>query len=944
MESLREKIQALRCTPRGSELEPQKEFKFIPHEALYRLLSKDELLEAVTTDDKIPWYLREPTAEWIMKKGRRIFGILIVLHGKESYISDFMELDMVDGHLPFSQQVLKDSIPDIAAEFYAAQWEFAAPTFARNVIHRVLQPDHRLPFITNERFTSGGFGEIYKIAIHPHHQAAPLLEKSGQQMVRKEFKAPRKRRDSAHPDARDDKEEHGNELRALSILNELRHPNIIELLTSYTHKGRHNLIFPLVQEGSLENLLQEVRPPAFELDESFLVALCGLSSAIKEVHFYTLARLKIELIGCHHDLKPKNILVQGNSFVLADFGLSKLKEKTDRPSSLHEGGGGSYLAPECEDDDADFEAHSVTPSSDIWSFGCIIAEILTFMRRGSAGVTEFRSYRKVKIRYALMEAFHRGKKSPNEKALKWISDLESNADIFSKPLIRLVYAMLDLEPTKRPDAHTVTSRLRAITVQAYASRVNSLFKELNAELPSSFDAYSEWARFRSWASVITAQTDNDLESQKLDDRMDLMSTIQNLESLLEELESAISRHKTQLFPLFTAIRRLGEELYHLLPDDMQRRARVDWEADIIKSEEPGELEQIQKEFEDNLTNGRISTLARIKRMSIIAAKDEDSDAPGLRVDSELVRPVGSCGNHTLALLGSVAGESEKRVFIEWIRYNKHETDNFPKLYARIRALASLLHDFPGPADFRTLPCSAYVHQPAESAFGLIYDYARQDVQAPKTLAKILKETAKSRKRPTLESRFRLAHTLAVSLSGFHSVDWLHKSISPYNILFFVEEGSDRAWWLLEPYLTGFNHSRQDDALAFTLGPTTDQTERRYYHPDYVNMQGRQVRYVPEFDYYSLGLVLLEIGLWATLEDMTAGKLEARKPKEMLDYLLSSRIPILGHYMGTIYKEAVLACLNGPVSGVDGQKEDTKTSRIEFNELVVEPLRRCCAGQ
>jgi serine/threonine protein kinase len=186
-------------------------------------------------------------------------------------------------------------------------------------------------------------------------------------------------------------------------------------------------------------------------------------------------------------------------------------------------------------------------------------------------------------------------------------------------------------------------------------------------------------------------------------------------------------------------------------------------------------------------------------------------------------------------------------------------------------------------------------------------------------------------------------TLAISLSGFHSVGWLHKSISPYNILFFVE-GSRQAGWLKEPYLTGFNHSRKGDALAFTVGPTTDQIGRKYYHPNYVDTHGPQVWYAPRFDYYSLGLVLLEIGPWQALEDMVAGKPCAKNPREMLDYIRNKRVPILGHYTRTNYQNTVLACPNGFGSGTSDCLEDTKTSRVEFEKRVVEPLRRCCADQ
>jgi serine/threonine protein kinase len=113
-------------------------------------------------------------------------------------------------------------------------------------------------------------------------------------------------------------------------LNELKHPNIIELLSSYTYRGKHNFLFPLAQGDLAEFLTSNERPPQFQPDRAFYTALRELSSAIGKVHHYTSARLKLDLIGCHHDLRPQNILVGGSTFLLADFGLSAFTKSTTK--------------------------------------------------------------------------------------------------------------------------------------------------------------------------------------------------------------------------------------------------------------------------------------------------------------------------------------------------------------------------------------------------------------------------------------------------------------------------------------------------------------------------------------------------------------------------------------------------------------------------------------
>lgn len=134
-------------------------------------------------------------------------------------------------------------------------------------------------------------------------------------MVRKELKAKNPEKSEAFE----------RECRVLSFLNCLNHPNIVELLGSYTHDGVHSLLFPLA-ECDLSNLLQRSTLPAFKSESDYIFALCGLASALELLHKFSLRDLDIKLIGFHHDIRPHNILVQSDRFLLADFGLSTFKD------------------------------------------------------------------------------------------------------------------------------------------------------------------------------------------------------------------------------------------------------------------------------------------------------------------------------------------------------------------------------------------------------------------------------------------------------------------------------------------------------------------------------------------------------------------------------------------------------------------------------------------
>jgi hypothetical protein len=64
-----------------------------------------------------------------------------------------------------------------------------------------------------------------------------------------------------------------------------------------------------------------------------------------------------------------------------------------------------------------------------------------------------------------------------------------------------------------------------------------------------------------------------------------------------------------------------------------------------------------------------------------------------------------------------------------------------------------------------------------------------------------------------------------------------------------------------PYLVGLRHSRPDERATFTEGPPSDEDIKGYQHPQHLK---NNLRYSISFDYYSLGILLLEIGLWLPL--------------------------------------------------------------------------------
>lgn len=111
----------------------------------------------------------------------------------------------------------------------------------------------------------------------------------------------------------------------------------------------------------------------FQRTITFYSALEGLASALCNTHELHLEGerhgIDFDGLGYHHDLRPANVLVSSETFILTDFGLSKFKP-ADLPSqSQWKVGIGDYLAPECMDEN--FAHQNVGRSIDVWAFACM---------------------------------------------------------------------------------------------------------------------------------------------------------------------------------------------------------------------------------------------------------------------------------------------------------------------------------------------------------------------------------------------------------------------------------------------------------------------------------------------------------------------------------------------------------------------------------------------
>ncbi|PMD49796.1 kinase-like protein [Hyaloscypha bicolor E] len=917
MKKLRDSIDGLRCKNYQSRY-------FVPRQSLVKLLQTDIIQSELR--GIVPLHQLPEIVQTIFRKGQLIFAILVLIDHLE-YIAKFIESDQLqpnwlDHRLPFDQQTLETMMEAVpASRFYEKQWEFTAPVFTPFMLRRHLTDDTILPFHSENKIGSGGFGDVYHITINTAHQS---FDDSIHQLVRKDLQ----------PHSQD----YEVELQNLSTLKLLRHPNISELLGCYTYRGIHSFIFPRAKGGDLHKFLRSPLPDAFIDNSSFLLALAGLASAVASVHNFVAEELPLAYIGCHHDLKAANILVDGNRFILADFGLARFKppfESSATPAKVRHG---FSIAPECQTLDNTFELHLVHRSSDIWSLGCIMLDVVTYMLKGPDGVASFESKREFQIGQFEYAYYHKGSK-PNPVVTAWIEELGRQQGAVEQLLLELIAQCLQLDPQLRPGAGIVEASMIWIALFSLSQVALNLFDELpnNGNIHEiSIESWVEKKRFESWMRSLgfaTLPSDTCKLPGSLPfglGQFEILSI--HLKTLIGELIAIISKKREKHLRVFLPLRRLNTALYDSLPQAEKEKAQQISEILLLES---GQLAKMRGVFDGDTT-------ANLSKVSMLAQSKHDSQKVGLQLkawshDQEIARPkIGKTklGQHFTGQVESSQGQRIK-VIIDFKDYDDPLLRS--KLYMRMEEISKLCLSVQNYEDVGLLKCRGYFHDQDRRSFGLVYDLpeAKDGLTGlennPITLYHYISGKQPHILKPPLGYRFQLALNVATSLNEVHKIGWFHKALTSSNIIMYPQSMHQT-----RPYLVGFRHSRPNETTTFTEGPPSDQDIKGYQHPQYLK---KDLRYSVNYDYYSLGIVLLEIGLWLPLTAIVED--QSLSAEEIRQKVLSKRLPVLGHSMGSNYQSIVEACLGDTFTSAEDEEADEASpqSQLHFQSKVLNQLSR-----
>jgi len=304
--------------------------------------------------------------------------------------------------------------------------------------------------------------------------------------------------------------------------------------------------------------------------------------------------------------------------------------------------------------------------------------------------------------------------------------------------------------------------------------------------------------------------------------------------------------------------------------------------------------------------------------------------------------------YTAAVAGPSVPPGRRRVMIEWRAFENNVGEDFAHvLYSRVENLARLLHPATRkPSSYGALDCLGFYPDYVHSRYGFVYSLPRAET-APVTLQQLLAKSCSNpyAARPHLGARFALARRIARSLLQLHASGWLHKGLCSQNILFFqpatagsssggVKSPDEEA---LQAWITGFDYARPDDLREPTDKPAPDPETDIYRHR--LVLEGT-VRYRRAFDIYSLGLVLLEIGLWTPLKDIYKVKYTYETFKLRLEQF---HYPSLAFAAGTTYESVIRRCLddglNHKVGGLSFDASEIST-QDDFCWDLVNDLEKC----
>jgi hypothetical protein len=238
----------------------------------------------------------------------------------------------------------------------------------------------------------------------------------------------------------------------------------------------------------------------------------------------------------------------------------------------------------------------------------------------------------------------------------------------------------------------------------------------------------------------------------------------------------------------------------------------------------------------------------------------------------------------------------------------------------------------------------YVDEPMNSCFGLIFRLPIRALEAP--VHRTLKDLYEKVPMMPLNSRMKIAYSLASGISNLHAVGWVHKSLCSTNILFFPDPeatgNSGRGLKLSQPYLFGFDLARPQAASS---EHTKEYRASRFLYTHPQRWAAPQETFNSIHDIYSLGVIFLELGCWkiaSEFDPVKQGFAEVNDEWQIRKHLIAAAKTYLPHYAGRRYSDIVLSCLSGSLAPSTSDHNPAQLL-TDFRHTILEGLLKVSAS-
>ncbi|KAH6882021.1 hypothetical protein BKA58DRAFT_11998 [Alternaria rosae] len=266
--------------------------------------------------------------------------------------------------------------------------------------------------------------------------------------------------------------------------------------------------------------------------------------------------------------------------------------------------------------------------------------------------------------------------------------------------------------------------------------------------------------------------------------------------------------------------------------------------------------------------------------------------------------------------------AEYMCHLTWLLQAPHQTD------------VSVKSDAQDGYQLHTLSCMGFIDDPLNKRSLIVYRAPQSHPWAsnPPSLYDLISKGPTAR--PSIGSRFLIARALTSTLLESHASGWVHGNVQSRSIAMLPRSFNDLE---LSPFFVGWGVLQPLEATHFPLEPNLYRHHDRFGRPS--------SEYSNEHEIYSLGVVLLELGLWRTMAKVFARRIEKfpifgivqqqdlfnRVHNATLDWANSTEIE---REMGKSYAQVVLKCLTW-------HYEDPVEGMIEFRKQVVDVLTTGC---